>query len=483
MRSNFFCNVVLAAAIALAVSACGGGDTTASGGTGGTGVSFGTVTDFGSIFVNGVEFSTSGASIRRDDVVISESELRRGMVVEVRGSIANGSSGSATSVEVEEAVRGPVESQLGTASAGTLVVLGQTVRVDDTTLFDNTSFAAITTGMLLEVHGQRRADGAIVATFIESKNVVAAFVVRGTVAGHIAGAQTFMVGALTVNYGAVGTIIDDMPVPNGTNWNDVFVEVKGTSTGCATLPICGTLTATKVEREGLGVADADQAEVEGFVTALVSTSDFTVNSQRVQTTGATVFAGGLQIEIMLGVKLEVEGSLAGGVLTATKVKFEDSVKIESNATASATTITLDGLPGIIVTANAFTEIKNNIGGATPANLAPLNGRNVRIRGRATGANTVLATEIEDKGLAIPNGDVLLQGVASSVSNPTFMILGVTVNTSQLNDPADFKGVNETAIGSAAFFSALAANGVIVEAKGKLPGGLAAASLSEVELED
>jgi uncharacterized protein DUF5666 len=480
MSTIGFRKIAAILSILLAVSGCGGGgDMVAGGGTGGTGVSFGTVTDFGSIFVNGVEFSTNGATIRRDDISISENELRKGMTVEVQGSISSSTSGVATSVTVEEAVRGPVESKTGTANAGTLIVLGQTVLVDDTTLFDNNvpDFAGISAGNVLEVHGLRRANGDIAASFIERKTAPVVFVVRGTTANHNSGAQTFTVGALTVNYG--GAIINDMPAPSGSNWNNLFVEVKGTA--CAGNPVCGTLTATKVEPEGLGMANATKAEIEGFVTALVSTSDFTVNSQRVVTNGSTVFAGGLQSEIVVGTKLEVEGSLAGGVLTATKVKFKESVRIESNATVTGSTITLDGLPGITVTANAFTEFKSTA--ATAANLAPLNGRNVRIRGRASGATSVIATEIEDRGPSIPNGDVILQGSASNVSNPTFAILGVTVDTTGL--AADkFGDVNDNPVGAAAFFSALS-NGVLVKAKGRLPAvnALAAGSLREVELED
>jgi hypothetical protein len=311
------------------------------------------------------------------------------------------------------------------------------------------------------------------------------FAVRGTVAEHNDGAKTFKVGALIVNYGVPGTIINDMPAPNGSNWNGLFVEVKGS---CADNPVCGTLTATKVESERLGVADAAQAEVEGFVTTFTSISNFKVGSQQVLTNGSTVFLGGDKAEIAPGVKLEVEGSLAGGVLTATKVKFKDSVKIESNATANATTITsLDGLLGITVTANAFTEFKGNTT-ATWDDLMPLNLRSVRIRGRASGANSVIATEIEDKGPAVGNADVILQGFATTVSNPTFVILGVQVDTSGLSDPADFNGVNDNDIGRTAFFSALTPNGGLVKAKGRLPvalGGnaLAADRLKEVELED
>ena len=55
------------------IAACGGGSggggTVASGGIGGTGVTSGTVSGFGSIFVNGIEFDTDGASRDVDDKV------------------------------------------------------------------------------------------------------------------------------------------------------------------------------------------------------------------------------------------------------------------------------------------------------------------------------------------------------------------------------------------------------------------------------
>ena len=491
MNRTFFRNVVLIASILLTVSSCGGGGggDVASGGTGGTGISAGSITGFGSVFVNGVEFFTSGAVIRRNDSSIAETELRKGMVVEVEGSIASSTSGTATTVTVEEAVRGPVESKTGTASAGTFVVLGQTVRVDDTTLFDNNvpNFGSVTVGDLLEVHGHRKNDGSIAASFIERKAAPVEFVVRGTVANHNNNASppTFMIGALTVDYSG-GVTINNMPAASGSNWNNLFVEVKGvTCTGIPPGPACGTLKAQKVEPEGLALADANQAEIEGFVTAQISMSDFTVNFQRVLVGSATIFVGGLPSEIVPGVELEVEGSLAGGVLSATKVRFKDGVKLESNASVSGSTISLDGLPNITVTVNAFTRFEGTT--ATDVTLAPLHNRNVRIRGRASGATSVIATEIEDKAPTNPNADVIVQGFVNKadVANPIFKILGVTVDTSLLNDPTDFLGVNDQPIGRAGFFNALTPNGGLAKARGKLPAtnAVAAGSLKEIELED
>ena len=87
---------LLMAAAAALLSACGGGGSDAgvagAGGGGGgipaaTAVSYGTITQFGSIWVNGVEFSTSNASFRVKGQPGAASDLRIGMVVRVDGSI------------------------------------------------------------------------------------------------------------------------------------------------------------------------------------------------------------------------------------------------------------------------------------------------------------------------------------------------------------------------------------------------------------
>jgi len=64
--------------------------------------SFGTITAFGSVFVNGVEFSTSGATIVLDGNPAAESNLRVAWWSRVNGS-RSGSSGSATRIEVDDA--------------------------------------------------------------------------------------------------------------------------------------------------------------------------------------------------------------------------------------------------------------------------------------------------------------------------------------------------------------------------------------------
>ena len=70
-------------------SSAGGIDGTDGGGIDGTGMPFGTITGFGSVLVNGIEFSTGNATIKLDDSSAAQSSLRVGRVVCVDGSIDN----------------------------------------------------------------------------------------------------------------------------------------------------------------------------------------------------------------------------------------------------------------------------------------------------------------------------------------------------------------------------------------------------------
>ncbi len=440
-----------------------------SGGTGGTGVtssnpatSFGTITAFGSVFVNGVEFSTSGATIVLDGNPAAESNLRVGMVVTVNGS-RSGSSGSATRIDVDDAVKGLVEAQ---ADANHWTVMGQSVLVDDQTKFEN--LIVPTVGDFVEVHGLVRGDGVIAASFIEKKNApFPAFEVKGFVRNHNNASKTFDIGALTVNY--TSALINDMPNPAGNAWNGLLVEAKG-SICTGTAPVCGTLTASKVEPNGPQMREADEFEIEGFVTSLTSTSDFVVGNQRVVTTGSTRFEGGIASDIAVGVKLEVEGVLAGSVLTASKVEFEDSIKIEASIdTVGTSSLTLRGLPGITVTVNSLTHFEGGVSGLN--NLVA--GDHVRIRGRVSGSNTVIASEVERRS---PATRVELQGPIQSISgtspNQIVTILGVAVDTTGVI----FEDVNR------ATFFAQAVVGTLVKARGTLVGG-GGVTWSEMELED
>ncbi len=465
------------------VSGCSsGGDSGSGTGAGnGTAAASGTVTGFGSVFVNGKRFDTSGATFTVDGQSGSQGDLKLGMTVLVTGSMKNGQH-SAASVRQEDAVEGLVQSVA--ADGLSMVVMSQTVLVDSTTLIDNNipgqSILNVVAGTdSVEVNGYVRGDGAIQATFIERK-LAPTPEVRGVVKNHndSANPKTFQIGNLTVHY--ANAIINDMPNPAGNAWNGLFVEVKGTQfTPGPNVQTEGTLVATKVEQENQGVQQADEFEVEGFVTQVVGPGDFFIGTTHVQTNGNTEFRGGTIDEIVAGAKLSAEGRLVNGLLTAKHVKFHASIKLEGDIAAinlGTNTFTVTGLPGVTVALNSQTEFDGQSGNATP-DLSDLSvGDHVRVRGLAGAGNSVIATRVEKRSA---DDDVDLQGPVQAVLDPNLTILGVSANTAAISD-ANFQGLDDSSIGRAAFFTEVKV-GTLVKIQGRLNGGVI--TWREAELED
>ena len=328
MKKGMICHILLIGITMFALVACGTGDLggLAGGGIGGTGISVGKITAFGSVFVNGVEFETSGATITTDGKTAIQEDLEVGMIVAVEGTFnVDGVRGTAKSIKFKDNLEGPVTS---TNTTNTLMVLGQTVVADATTdIYGANSakitFAAILTGDTVEVSGFVDSTGTIHATYIKVKGSAGEgeIELKGTISELDVTPGTFKIGTLVVDYSSA-----QIEVTGGLQ-NGLFVEVKSNAG-----PIEGVLIASKVEAEDeifsiAGEGEGEKAELEGVVTRvtnLVSENKFEVNGQPVQITSATHFEGNTsQAEIILGARLEVEGTVdANGVLIAKEISIE-----------------------------------------------------------------------------------------------------------------------------------------------------------------
>jgi hypothetical protein len=98
------------AIVLVALSGCGGGGSTVAG-IGGTGkIASGTITAFGSIWVNGIKYDIDSALLEVNDddgAGLSQDDLRIGMVVTVT-AVVEGSSGVASLVVYDNEIEGPV---------------------------------------------------------------------------------------------------------------------------------------------------------------------------------------------------------------------------------------------------------------------------------------------------------------------------------------------------------------------------------------
>lgn len=343
MRTKLFAMLAALSIATLGITSCGGGGGSTSTGT--QVASKGVVTGFGSVFVNGVKYDTTSSGIIIDDSRVTVDSLKVGMVVKVKGVLNDdGVTGSASTIEYEDDLEGPVANLTATGFS----VLGQNVVVTATTVFDGVAnLAALTNGQVVEVSGFSNPDGSITATRIEAKSSTE-YKVRGTVSNLGAGTFTLTVTptlTFTVNY-ATATI-----VPSATALvNGAYVKVKA-----ATAPSGATITATKVAVKQSGLEDSARAEIEGMAANFNSTlKTFTINGTTVNAFGITLPAG-----FGNGTRVEVKGPLSNGVLAAAKLEMEKDSDQDVQGTVSAKTATTLTVNGIVITVTATTMYEDS----------------------------------------------------------------------------------------------------------------------------
>lgn len=303
---------------------CGGGNSpqVAEGGIGGTGISRGPVTAYGSIVVNGVHFDISAASYFHNGQQINHKPAI-GEVVTVRGGFdANGLSGTANRVYSRSLVVGPVTQAF---SSNLLEILQQQVHVDADTIFVGFSDpASLTTSDWLEVSGLLRADGSIQASLLRQLPASGQLRLQGIVSQLQVGIAHFKLGSLTVDY---STLVSGASSLEEGDW----VEVIGSLSG-------GVLDATRLSPAShqLQAEPGDDMELSGYVQQLSTTKDrFMLADIPVILTANTQFEAGSAAQLNNNLRIEVEGEInSSGQLVAEEVEFENSGEIEVIAPAS-----------------------------------------------------------------------------------------------------------------------------------------------------
>lgn len=465
-------NMVLAAFALLAivaVSACFSGGGNGSGTPVETsGVSQGVVTAKGSIFVNGIEYSTTNAAITIDDTPAVENDLKAGMTVKVQGG-SNDSTrqGSATTVAAKDALEGKIE-LINTASQ-TITVMGQRVQIEDnvTRLNDDDtvktfSLAFFAVGDVVEVNGYPDETGDLRATRV-AKKIFGEFETKGFVGSLNLGASTFNLsrnsgGApfITVNY-------SPGQLPAGMA-NGSLVQVKAVAA-----PFSGIVTASLIQLADKLGASGEMAKAEGLVTS-GTVADFVINGQQVISNAATVYEGGLGADFALGVKLEAEGPLnSSGAIIASKISFRSNIRIEADASAvSATSLSLLGKT---VSINLLTRFDN---------VQPVDGSHLEVRAITDRNGDLLATRIK---VLSPSTTAFLQGpvTAQNSAAGTLTILGSTLVSDGNSEWRVSSSASEPALVKAAFYAQLKTNISVVKVKWE-PFTLMTAPIKQAEIE-
>ncbi len=468
------------------LTSCGPGVDLSGGNAGGTAI--GPVAGFGSIRVEGTDFSGDNAATIVDDQGRAIDNVVEGMMVAVRGTMdSTFLAGTAGTLTVERAVRGPVDDNGVFLDNNTVRVLGQTVLVNPGTVFvrfsgGETDLSTLNADMdnsyrpELEVHGGMDGQGVIHATFLGRgrDNVVANdnVALRGAVAGLSAGTTTFLIGTRQVNYdNAVRVAWPATGIANGD-----FVDVRGPLSAVGR---GGVVRADRVEilTPGLG-NPGDRVKLEGYIVG-GSPGSFVMNTPGgpVSVLGAVPTGDAFGIGRLVRVKGTVSGSSGSGVQAmSVDLPFPNTVRMEGSPTAITPSSNTMTLLGRTVETNDFTLFRDATGavrrGFGLGSLALSD--TVRVVGTFDATvlpGKVVASTVERLS-ASPATRVTLQGPISDfapVSPPLLTILGMSVRTDIVNtEYFDLGGVAFP--GQSGFFQALANGTVVKVTNGVFTGG-------------
>jgi len=358
------------------LASCGGGGSGAteaapSGATAATlSASSGEITAFGSVFVNGREFSTAGARIVDNDTGVEttdDSTLEVGMSVDVKPLAAttlDSSSPRADQIRLHPLARGHVDATDTTAS--TLTVMGQTVQLTSATNFSDRRACALTTmptctavaglsdltatsgaaspGSYVTVHGFLFSTGSsaqIVATLVSVGDLPsssgrggAAFKVEGAVAS--VGTSSIVIGGLTVdlNQAVCSNASGTTACASAFSAGQVVSAFSATAPA---LPAASFSASVAALRDRLPVQTAGATiELQGRVSSASGTG-FVLRGVNID--GAALAAGSLPV---VGDDVRITGTVAsnGSSVTASVIKLlhaavSRSLSLEGDFTAVA----------------------------------------------------------------------------------------------------------------------------------------------------
>lgn len=326
---------MVATVVGATLAGCGGGGSDASAtSTTSDGATYsGTVTGLGSVVVNGVRFSTSGAVVASadDPTEVHTEGFKLGTTIVVTGTV-NGEDGQAASIEIEGGLRGTVTLDAN----NNLVVAGRVITVSDATIFDGEgsafSLSTILTAIgnletvFVEVHGTVAEDGSFIATRIEKKDpsnamfAIKGYVVPGSLTSttfsmQVKRGHTLQPTTLTVNYDASKILPKDRTLRDGVG---VRVLTRDNPTANENV-----ITATKVLIKKDRGAPGSAAKVHGVVSAQ-SGNTWTIDGITVDVSQSPVLRGFASLaDIAVGTELRVGGIYNGSVLTAKVIESDD----------------------------------------------------------------------------------------------------------------------------------------------------------------
>ncbi len=270
----------------------------------GKGVSTGAVTrkSGSNITVNGTKFDISSASINLDGTNGTQSDIKLGQVITVNAEYNADGTATATELVYDDSLQGPVDSV--DVAGKSFVVLGQTILVNEETIFEGTNLSSLKIGQIVEISGISNNKGQWQASYIgHSDQDLGEFDLIGTVSQLDVAAMTFSISQLLVDYSQA----DNLNAVQALLAEGVSVEIYGSFSQSSTGKI--VLQANDIELvEGADAAFGELVEVEGLVTKTLSENNFEVAGVKVSISEDTLFEFGDVSLLVIDANVQVEGT-------------------------------------------------------------------------------------------------------------------------------------------------------------------------------
>lgn len=273
----------------------------------------GVITNFGSVYVNGVRFSTDDTTVSTDDNDdANEDDLDVGMNVTVQGrKTADGSISTASHIDYNVHAEGPIESI--SLSDNQIVVLGQVYQVDSRTVFEDKLFSELKVADVVEISAIRSADETWLATHIETSDAADTYKLIGEIANLDESDQTFNVGSVSVDF--------SQAVIEGTLANGALVKISS-----AQGLVDGVIVADEVELKDDN-SNSDKLALDGIISSL-SETQFVIAGKTVQWDENTQFRAGNSDDLNVGIRVKIGGTELDGNLVASVIRFDKQGEIE-----------------------------------------------------------------------------------------------------------------------------------------------------------
>ncbi|MBT1450096.1 hypothetical protein KJ365_04330 [Glaciecola sp. XM2] len=387
----------------------------------------GVISNFGSVFVNGVRFSTDDATVETDDSDnASEDDLRVGMNVTVKGrQTADGAITSASNIIHSVHVEGPLDAI--SLADNQLVVFGQVYVVDSRTVFDDITFETLQVGEIVEISAIEGSDDTWIATYVELEDDADSFKLSGEVSNLNSAEQQFNLGSVIIDYSQANI---DAELANGQK-----VKVIS-SLGL----IDGVINADRIQlKNDEDDNDSDRESIDGIISAL-GDNQFNIGDKTILWNESTSFKAGTSEDLTLGSRVKVKGTKTDDGIVAERIRFDKQSELEVEGVLQSVDIensTVTVLNTVFLV-DEFSVLKDDSDlEIRRFSLDQLNvGDLLEIEAFLNGDTLVVKTLEREEivgGSGNDDDDAKLKGQVVAIEGNTMELLGTTVSTGQFTE--------------------------------------------------